>query len=125
MLTKIKKDDCGDVKDFEALPFCSDACLCKLRGNQIYGAFVLNHDRIVSMAWKFTKVHAILQPNSLVDSTQACIVGRSGNQVEVPPTAGPTTRTATDKGLNNCDGVNQDGDPVTGADIYIVVPGID
>ena len=43
VLTKIKKDDCGDVKDFEALPFCSDACLCKLRGNQIYGAFVLNH----------------------------------------------------------------------------------
>ena len=38
VLTKIKKDDCGDVKDFEALPFCSDACLCKLRGNQIYGA---------------------------------------------------------------------------------------
>ena len=42
VLTKIKKDDCGDVKDFEALPVCSDPCLCKLRGNQIDGAFVLN-----------------------------------------------------------------------------------
>ena len=29
VLTKIKKDDCGDVKDFEALSVCSDACLCK------------------------------------------------------------------------------------------------
>ena len=29
VLTKIKKDDCGDVKDFEALPVCSDSCLCK------------------------------------------------------------------------------------------------
>jgi len=44
VLTKIKKDDCGDVKDFEALPVCSDACLCKLCGNQIYGAFVLPRD---------------------------------------------------------------------------------
>jgi hypothetical protein len=31
----------------------------------------------------------------------------------------------TDKGLNNCDGVNEQGADVTGADIYIVVPGID
>ena len=29
VLTKIKKDDCTDVKDFDALPVCSDACLCK------------------------------------------------------------------------------------------------
>ena len=29
VLTKIKKDDCTDVKDFEALPVCSDSCLCK------------------------------------------------------------------------------------------------
>ena len=29
VLTKIKKDDCNDVKDFDALPVCSDACLCK------------------------------------------------------------------------------------------------
>ncbi len=29
VLTKIKKDDCGDVKDFDALPVCSDACLCE------------------------------------------------------------------------------------------------
>lgn len=29
VLTKIKKDDCTDVKDFDALPVCSDPCLCK------------------------------------------------------------------------------------------------
>ena len=29
VLTKIKKDDCTDVKDFDALPVCSDSCLCK------------------------------------------------------------------------------------------------